>query len=156
MIKYGKHIDAFEGSIVEAPKLSRKESIIDCVLSQEEIDNYDNIIKEELLSIDKIVNQTDPLNSTFITNVETIKKITKDECTKLYSANSELAKKTVYNITLANAPGESVPEFMLNYHKEMIKSCEDFRKNCILNLRLCSEKLISISEKIPCIFFKSI
>ena len=142
MIHYGKHLGGFKAGEEpeDLPRISYLEDQEDIALQESEIEIDTTRMADELEHLGPIgFNNSNEEYFKFPDAIMNIDKTCKDLVTKLYTGDN--AKHLVGD--------EKIPEYLTRFLANMHRQVEEFKINCVRQLRMASEKLVEICQKVP-------
>mmetsp|Transcript_41807 Transcript_41807/g.63874 ORF Transcript_41807/g.63874 Transcript_41807/m.63874 type:complete len:434 (+) Transcript_41807:2820-4121(+) len=142
MIHYGKHLGGFKEESVpeDLPRISYLEKQMSTELQEEEVDIDPTRMADELEHLGPIgfKNSKEEYHK-FPEAIMQIDNTCKELVTKLYTGDN--AKHLVGD--------QKIPEYLTIFLANMHKQVEEFKINCVRQLRMSTEKLVEVCYEVP-------
>ena len=140
MVHYGKHLGGFKETPEDVPRVSYLEDKDEIELQESEVEVDAVRMADELEHLGPIgFNNSNEEYFKFPDAIMTIDKTCKDLVTKLYVG--ENAKHLVGD--------EKIPEYLTIFLANMHRQVEEFKINCVRQLRMSTERLAETCTQIP-------
>lgn len=150
MIHYGKHLGGFKpvdgnpNYPEDLPRISYLEDQEDIALQESEIELDETRMADELEHLGPIgFKNANEEYHRFPEAIMNIDKTCRELVTKLYTGDN--AKHLVGD--------EKIPEYLTRFLANMHRQVEEFKINCVRQLRMASEKLVELCQRLPSSIF---
>jgi|TARA_B110000285_G_scaffold209886_1_gene251264 golgin subfamily A member 4 len=150
MIHYGKHLGGFKpvdgnpNYPEDLPRISYLEDQEDIALQESEVELDETRMADELEHLGPIgFKNANEEYYRFPEAIMNIDKTCRELVTKLYTGDN--AKHLVGD--------EKIPEYLTRFLANMHRQVEEFKINCVRQLRMASEKLVELCQRLPSSIF---